>query len=207
MTKAKKFKKDLQDYGNKLDSLKPKEIYQISSDILNDKYLSKKLASGNTDFLKKGVAYFEKHGAEKFANTKYAPAMLNHIQKALPHQEGFIASKTGDLSLGSKVVGYDRIVNELSNIRGLSLNGLVGLGVEVTTDPLLSTVPGQKSNLKIVENFVGNYMKKTKEKGVDVAEDYLKSATSSGKIRLNTMLNILSKSYLPNLVPHINKKK
>lgn len=202
----KEFSGDMQDYLERIGNLNPQEIYALSKEILENPELSKKLASGNKNFLKQGINYFEKYGEEKFSDTKYPQAMENHLKKALPHQEGFIASKAKSLSLDSGVEGYERIVNELSNIRGLSLNGLVELGDEVTKDPLLKSVPGQKSNLKILRTFVDAYEALVEKEGVDKAEAYLKGASGPGKIRINTMKNILSKSYLPNLLSHLNKK-
>ncbi len=203
---VKKFSKDIQKAFENIDKLNPQEIYNLTKEILKTSDLSKKMASGNKDFLKKGLNYFEKYGLEKFEGTKYPQGMKNHLRRALPAQEGFIASKVSDLSLESNVQGYQRIINELNNVRGLSLNGLIGLNEEILNEPILSSVPGQKSNLKILEQFTETYKKKVKENNIEVAEKYLRGASNTGKIRLNTLLNILSKSYLPNLTTHLSKK-
>ncbi len=204
-TRGKDFEGDIREDLARIDELTPEEIYQLSQEILDDPELKQHVSSGNLGFLKQGVAYRQKHGEEKFAQTKYPTSMRNHL-RALPHQEGFIASKTGDLSMESGVVGYARILDELRKIRRLSLNGLIELGEEITSDPILSSVPGQATNLTTIRNMVDKYNEIVGQKGVEAAEMYLRSASGSGNVRMNSMINILTKSYLPNLPGHIAKK-
>ncbi|MDP7180750.1 MAG: hypothetical protein QF824_05775 [Candidatus Woesearchaeota archaeon] len=208
MANTKQFADEMvRDFGA-IDDWTPDQTYKVAKMIVTGP-LGKEIASGNKRFLDQAVGYHEDNfnaiATGKKSFQKYSNGIKNHIKRALPHQWGHIAAG-GDGPVAGGVRGYDTIMRELHGIDNLSVNGIIQLTREVTTDPELSSVRGQAPNMKTLGMILGAYDSRVDKDGVPTAQEYLHSASSSGKIRLDSLKNILKKSYLPNLEGHLSKR-
>ncbi len=95
-------------YGN-IDTWTTEQAYQVAREIVENKPLSKKIASGNLSFLENAVLHHQQSlTSGKTPSLKYAQGIKKHIKQALPYQWGFIAP-TGPLTSGGAATPYDII--------------------------------------------------------------------------------------------------